>query len=59
VYVGGRGVSTLANGTWNAGRHKVRWTTLGDDGRPLPSGMYFVRFRAGNDRATQLVLVMR
>jgi hypothetical protein len=55
----GRRVSTLANGAWNAGRHAIHWTTMGDEGRPLPNGMYFVRFSAGGYRATQRVLVVR
>lgn len=57
--VGGRRVATLANGTWNAGRHAIHWTTIGDEGRPLASGMYFVRFNAGSYQATQRVLVVR
>lgn len=57
--VGGRRVSTLANGAWNAGRHAIHWTTMGDEGRPLPNGVYFVRFSAGGYRATQRVLVVR
>ena len=57
--VGGRRVSTLANGVWNAGRHAFHWTTMGDEGRPLPNGVYFVRFSAGGYQATQRVLVVR
>jgi subtilisin family serine protease len=57
--VGGRRVSTLANGTWNAGRHTMRWSLRGDGGEPLPSGVYLVRFVAGGFHATQRVLVVR
>jgi hypothetical protein len=57
--VGGRRVSTLANGVWNAGRHAFHWTMMGDEGRPVPNGMYFVRFSAGGYQATQRVLVVR
>jgi hypothetical protein len=57
--VGGRRVSTLANGAWNAGRHAVHWTTIGDEGRPVPNGVYFVRFSAGGYQETQRVLVVR
>jgi subtilisin family serine protease len=57
--VGGRRVSTLANGAWNAGRHAVHWTTMGNEGRPVPNGVYFVRFSAGGYQTTQRVLVVR
>lgn len=40
----GARVATLAQGRWGAGRHEVRWD--GAAGRPLPAGVYFVRFAA-------------
>jgi len=37
----------------------VRWTTLGDEGTPLPAGVYVVRFSAGGFAAAQRVVVVR
>lgn len=37
----GRRVRTLAEGSWSAGEHSVRWDLSNDDGRPLSAGLYF------------------
>ena len=39
----GRLVRTLFVGDQTAGRHEVVWDGAGDDGRPVASGVYFVR----------------
>lgn len=57
--VGGRCVSTLSNGTWNAGRHTMRWSLRGNDGEIVPSGVYLVRFRSGGTQRTRRLLVLR
>lgn len=54
----GRRVRTLVDGRVTAGRNEVRWNGTDDDGRALPSGVYFAR--ASMDGAVQtakLVLV--
>jgi hypothetical protein len=46
--VAGRRVATLAEGRFEAGVHTVRW-----DARNAAAGVYFCRFQAGGDVATQ------
>jgi len=51
----GQRVATLLEGEQRqAGRHVMQWNALGSDGRPIPAGMYFVRFTAhtGGDEVT-------
>ena len=50
----GREVARLAEGTFEAGRHTVRFDAAG-----LPSGTYLVRFEAGGVTQTQRVLLVR
>ncbi len=52
----GRRVSTLAEGVLPAGSHEVRWAGRSDDGQVLPSGIYWIRLKAGADfRNTRVV----
>ncbi|MEK7824055.1 MAG: hypothetical protein AAB290_03330 [Candidatus Eisenbacteria bacterium] len=51
---GGREVATLPTGEWAAGRHRLFWAARG-----LPSGAYFCELRAGGERATRKVFVVR
>jgi hypothetical protein len=56
--VQGRRVRTLVRGELPAGRTTVRWEGRGDDGRPVPSGVYFVRLNTrGWERTVRLVLL--
>ena len=49
----GKIVATLASGTWNQGRHSVRWYTAG-----AAPGVYFVRLSApGFSRSRKVVLL--
>lgn len=50
----GRRLAMLANGREPAGWHTVSWSTSG-----VPSGMYFVRLRAGSQAITKAVQVLR
>ncbi len=53
----GRRVAQLADGTWPAGRHSVRWA-VGEAGRALHAGLYFARFQApGLTRVARLVML--
>lgn len=45
--VAARRVRTLDAGEFTAGAHEILWDGRDDDGRALPSGVYFVRLRAG------------
>jgi hypothetical protein len=52
--VSGRRLATLENSRQPAGWHTVTWSTSG-----VPSGIYFVRLRAGSRTITKAVQVLR
>lgn len=56
--VRGRGVRTLVDEPMASGRHQIVWDGLGDDGRRVASGVYFVRMesREGRDGLKLLLL---
>ncbi len=55
----GARVRTLASGAWGPGRYQLRWN--GDDlsGRPVPGGIYLIRFDAGTYRKVEKAVLMR
>lgn len=56
--VQGRRVRTLVDGTRRAGPHAEVWNGERDDGRPVPSGVYFYRLTAaGAERSRKMVLL--
>lgn len=55
----GRAVQSLAFGRLAAGRHHHVWRAVDHAGRPLPSGLYFLRLQAGTSEAVQRVVVVR
>ncbi len=56
--VQGREVARLVDGVLPAGAHSVRWEARANDGRPLPSGVYFYQLTARDFEATrQMILV--
>jgi parallel beta-helix repeat protein len=53
----GRLVRDLVNGSYAAGPHTTTWNGADDQGRPLPSGVYFCKMRMdGVERTGQMVL---
>ncbi len=54
----GRPVRTLMDGRSPAGRHTASWDLSADDGRRVPTGVYFVRLRAGGLERTQRMVVL-
>jgi len=52
----GRRLSTLAQGALPAGEHAVRWDGLDGRGESAPPGVYHVRLRARDERASQKVI---
>jgi hypothetical protein len=48
--VGGRVVRTLADGSWQAGRHQLEWDGTDRHGRPAPVGVYFYAIEADDFR---------
>ncbi len=51
--VRGAVVRTLAAGRWQPGRHRLDWDGRDAAGRPVASGVYLVRLRAGRYAAVQ------
>jgi flagellar hook assembly protein FlgD len=52
-------VSSLARGTWPAGRHSVSWDGRDERGRALASGVYFVRLLGSQTTDVQPVTLIR
>ncbi|HFE54155.1 MAG TPA: T9SS type A sorting domain-containing protein [Bacteroidetes bacterium] len=55
----GQRVRVLRTGVLNAGRHSLRWDGTDDAGRSVPSGVYLVRLRAGEQVAVRKVVLVR
>jgi hypothetical protein len=55
----GRLVRTLADATFPAGRHRVTWDGVGNDGHPAAAGIYFVRIEAGASSARHKIALIR
>jgi flagellar hook capping protein FlgD/BNR/Asp-box repeat protein len=55
----GHRVRTLANGHMTAGTSELMWDGRDDAGHVAPSGVYFVRARAGREQINRQVLRMR
>ena len=49
--IDGRLVKTLKNEFASAGTHEVRWNGTDNNGRSVPSGMYFVKTESGADKS--------
>jgi acid phosphatase len=57
VYDAGGGRVALLPVAWNTGEGRLRWSGRRDNGRPAPSGVYFLRVRAG-ETVMQRTLVL-
>jgi 1,4-alpha-glucan branching enzyme len=57
--VAGRKVRVLANGTHDGGRHERTWDGRDDEGRPLASGIYFLRLESHDVRETAKLVLLR
>jgi len=55
----GRLVDTLVDGYIEAGEHEVVWTGRDAGGTPLPSGVYFYRFQAGDFTTVKRLVIAR
>ena len=56
--VTGQRVHELANGRFEAGEHTLSWNGADAAGRPLASGVYFLRLRAGGASHVQRLYVL-
>jgi len=54
----GRMVTSLADGTWKAGRHELVWNGTGSDGAAVPAGMYICKLESeGAVRMMKMTLI--
>jgi hypothetical protein len=52
-------VATVAEGDMDAGEHAATWGGTGTAGRPLSSGIYFYRLRAGDSLDTRKAILLK
>ncbi len=57
--VQGREVASLMEGVRSPGPGKLTWDGILSDGRPAPSGIYFVDFLAGDEKVVRKLVVAR
>jgi len=57
--VKGQLVETLVDKIMPSGKHEVLWDGRDDDGKPLPSGIYYYRMRAGDYQAKRRMLLIK
>ena len=55
----GRRVAILVDEELPAGSHTVVWNGVDQTGRPVPSGMYFARLKAGSHVKVHRMMVVR
>ena len=55
----GRVMKTLANGSLEAGQYRRVWDGRDDAGRSVATGLYFLRYEAGDFRAWRKIAVVR
>jgi hypothetical protein len=55
----GQKVRTLVNEHQAAGHRTVRWDGTDQEGRPVTSGVYFLKIRAGDATDTRKMILMR
>ncbi len=57
--VAGRRVATLISGEKTIGARAVRWNGRDNDGREVPSGVYFCRLVAGDEIVSRKIVLLR
>ena len=55
----GQKVKTLVNKKQSAGNYKVNWDATDKIGKPLPSGIYFIKIKNGAERKVAKVIFMK
>ena len=56
--INGRVVRSILDGKISPGNHETEWNGRDDGGNNIPSGMYFIRYNAGDYRKTQKVVLL-
>ena len=57
--IAGRHVRALARSDYAPGPQAVTWDGTADDGRKLPSGLYFYQYRAGGKTMIHKMMLVR
>ena len=57
--ISGQKISTLAQGQHEPGRYRIQWNATNNYGKPLSSGMYIYRIRAGNFVSVKKLILMK
>jgi hypothetical protein len=57
--ISGQKISTLAQGQHEPGRYRIQWNATNNYGKPLSSGMYIYRIRAGNFASVKKLILMK
>ena|GEM_PF-2657563 len=57
--VAGRKVKTLISEIHSSGYYSTTWNGVDDKGRRIPSGVYFIRFEAGEFRTQDKILLVK
>ncbi len=52
-------VKVLVQGSYNKGRHQLRWDGKDDNGKPLPNGVYFYRLESRRGVRIRQLIIMR
>lgn len=55
----GRKIQTLVKGRRERGTHLERWNGADERGRPLPSGVFFLRLKAGNETIIRKLTLLK
>ncbi|MCK6623450.1 MAG: T9SS type A sorting domain-containing protein, partial [Calditrichia bacterium] len=55
----GQKVQTLVNGKQQAGAYTVRWEGVNEQNQAVPSGMYFLRMKAGKFVADRKLMLLK
>jgi hypothetical protein len=59
INLAGQTVRTLAEGSFARGWHLLTWDAQDDQGRPLPSGLYYCAMESGGFRAIRKLLYLK
>ena len=57
--IAGQKISNLANGSFEAGTHKVIWNGTSDSGKAITSGVYFYHIEVDNTTQTKKMVLLK
>ncbi len=55
----GKKIKSLVQKNLSTGIHKIHWNGIDEQGRSVPSGIYFCQLQIGNSKQTQRLILMR